>query len=295
MSAPRVLVLRTAGTNCDQETKYAAERTGAMVDLIHLNRLVETRIALHAYHALILPGGFSYGDDIAAGRILATEIRYRLGTELLRFVDEGKLVLGICNGFQALVKMGLLPGTQLLAAVPDTKRKRKTARLVRVEAEPGKKDFEEGGPSPVVPMPPPASQDFTITHNDSGKFEDRWVRLQACSRICEFVKEGDLFYLPVAHGEGKFIARTAAALEALEGSGQVVLRYVGPEHNPNGSVNGIAGVCDPTGRVFGLMPHPERHIDPTQHPRWTREGIRDHPDGLVIFENAVRYMKKNLL
>ncbi len=303
MVSPRVIILRTAGTNCDQETRYAFERVGATVDLIHINRLVETRVALHAYHGLVLPGGFSYGDDVAAGRILATELRHRLGGELLRFVEEGKLVLGICNGFQVLVKMGLLPGLSILASAKDTKQKRKTARRARAKATTGGggEDLEDAGAEPVSPMPP-IPQDYTVTYNDSGKFEDRWVHLKICSQMSEFIKEGDHFYLPVAHGEGKFVARDSAALQALEDAGQVVLRYADrsgrpPEYplNPNGSVNGIAGICDPTGRVFGLMPHPERHVHPTHHPRWTREGLEEHPDGLSIFENAVRYIKKTLL
>ncbi len=302
MGTARVLVLRTAGTNCDQETTHAFERVGATVDRIHVGRLVETRVALHAYHALVLPGGFTYGDDVAAGRILAIELRHRLGGELLRFVEEGKLVLGICNGFQALVKMGLLPGLPLPGAVKDTKKKRKTRTShAEVAVAGGRDEFEDGGSAPVPPMPPVA-QDFTLTYNDSGKFEDRWVTLKICSRMSEFIKEGDLLTLPVAHGEGKFVARDAAALAALQASGQIVLRYTDPTggtagypNNPNGSVDGIAGVCDPTGRVFGLMPHPERHVHGTQHPRWTREGLKDRPDGLAIFENAVRYIKKNLL
>lgn len=303
MASPRVLVLRTAGTNCDQETRYAFERAGATVDLIHVHRLVETRVALHAYHSLVLPGGFTYGDDVAAGRILATELKHRLGAELLRFVEEGKLVLGICNGFQALVKMGLLPGTALFPAGKDTKRRKRVANTVPAHDSSGADgdDFEEAAPAPVTPLPP-IRPDFTLTFNDSGKFESRWVYLKICSTMSEFIKEGDRLYLPVAHGEGKFVARDESALQALRNSGQIVLRFVDPEgnpggypHNPNGSADGIAGITDPTGRIFGLMPHPERHVHPTQHPRWTREGLKERPDGLAIFENAVRYMKKNLL
>lgn len=304
MASPRVLVLRTAGTNCDQETKYAFERAGATVDLIHIHRLVETRVALHAYHSLVLPGGFTYGDDVAAGKILANELKHRLGEELVRFVEEGKLILGICNGFQALVKMGLLPGNALFPAGKDTKRRKKAARTVPAEPPPSESeddDFEDAAPAPVTPLPP-IRTDFTLTFNDSGKFESRWIHLKICATTSEFIKEGDRIYLPVAHGEGKFVARDEASLQALRDSGQIVLRYVDPDgkpagypHNPNGSVDAIAGITDPTGRIFGIMPHPERHIHPTQHPRWTREGLKERPDGLAIFENAVRYMKKNLL
>ena len=305
MGAARVLVLRAAGTNCDQETAFAFERAGATVDLVHVNRLVETRVALHAYHAFVLPGGFTYGDDVAAGRILANELKHRLGAELLRFVDDGKLILGICNGFQALVKMGLLPGR-----LPAPRPVRAVPRALAAKAGPeqDEDDLEGEGPEPVVPLPP-LPQDVTLTYNDSGRFEDRWVYLKVCSKLSEFIREGDLLQLPVAHGEGKFVPRDESVLRSLQEGDQLVLRYVAPDGspagypcNPNGSVDGVAGICDPTGRIFGLMPHPERHAAVVQHPRWTRlsgpgTGLYPVPSkdgaGLQIFRNGVQWVERH--
>ena len=254
MPKPRVLILRAPGTNCDEETAAAWSLAGAEPETLHLGRLLEDPGALDRYRVLTLPGGFSYGDDLGAGRIFATRIAGRLGGAIRRFHESGGLVLGICNGFQVLVKAGLLPGG----------------------------DWK----SPV-----------TITFNDSGHFEDRWVRLAPPSASrCVFLADDEPIELPVAHGEGRFLAASDADLARLESSGQVVLRYV-DEHNqtaasypdnPNGSPGAVAGLCDPTGRIFGLMPHPERHADPLQHPRWTRRGPKAEGDGLRIFRNAVR-------
>jgi len=258
----RVLVLRTAGTNCDLETAYAFGKAGAEAELVHINELVRKEKDLAEYQVLVIPGGFTYGDDISAGRILANELRYKLSDRLLRFVEEGKLIIGICNGFQVLIKAGFLPALKGL----------------------GK------------------AQEVTLGWNDSGRFEDRWVylKVEPGSR-CVFT-DGleELLYMPVAHAEGKFIA-PREAIKSIEGNAQVVLRYVNPSGelsgypwNPNGSLGNIAGICDPTGRIFGLMPHPERHVDGFQHPRWTREGLREEGDGMGIFRNAVRYVKENL-
>ena len=251
------LIIRTAGTNCDEETRFAFEQASSEVILLHINRVIENPTVLDRAQILALPGGFSYGDDIAAGRIHANELRTKLGDRLEQFVDDGKLVIGICNGFQILAKTGLLPG----------------------------------------PFAPDAEQTVTLTHNNSNQFEDRWVHLRADSDKSPFVRKGQTLYLPVAHGEGKFVARDRRTLDDLKGNGQVVLRYVdsdgntgaGYPANPNGSADDIAGICDVTGRVLGLMPHPERHILPTQHPRWTREGPADVGDGLQMFRNAVDY------
>lgn len=257
---PQALVLRAAGTNCDVETAYAFEKVGAHADRAHVNRLVEDPGALDRYHVLVLPGGFSYGDDIASAKVLANELRFALGDALRRFVEQGKLVLGICNGFQVLVKSGLLGA-------------------------------DETGCSQV-----------TLSFNDSGRFEDRWVYLRASTDRCVFVKPGEDAYLPVAHAEGKFLVRDAKVLNALDRAGQIVFRYEGPEGqtaagypwNPNGSMGDVAGMCDPTGRIFGLMPHPERHVEGTQHPRWTREGLKPEGDGVRVFRNAVDYVRQNL-
>ncbi len=259
----RVLVLRAAGSNCDLETAFAFRAVGARADLVHINRLVEGSVTLDSYHILAIPGGFTYGDDVSAGKILANELKYKLGDQVQRFVDEGKLILGICNGFQVLVKAGLLPQGRI----------------------------RDGG------------QLVTLTYNDSGKFEDRWVYLEPNpDSPCVFTRglRGRLT-MPVAHAEGKFVPADDRLLRSLDSGNQIVFRYVGPDGgparypwNPNGSVADVAGICDPTGRIFGLMPHPERHFDPTQHPRWTREGLRPEGDGVAIFRNAVEYVKQNL-
>ena len=256
----KTLIIRTAGTNCDQETKFAFEKAGAEVSLLHINRVTEKPSLLDEHQILALPGGFSYGDDIAAGKILANELRTALADRLAKFVTDGKLIIGICNGFQVLAKAGLLP------------------RLHgdRIQA--------------------------TLTGNDSGRFEDRWVHLGAERSPCVFVDPGDRLYLPVAHAEGKFVA-DRKVLAALEKNGLIVVRYVGPDGargagypwNPNGSLEDIAGICDPTGRIFGLMPHPERHVEPTQHPRWTREGLKPEGDGVRVFRNAVEFARRNLV
>jgi len=203
---------------------------------------------------MVIPGGFTYGDDISAGKILANELRLKLGDDIQRFVDDGRLILGICNGFQVLLKAGILP-----------RCKDETRQLV------------------------------TLAANDSGKFECRWVYLRINETTpCIFTQGISNMYLPVAHGEGKVLAEPGVA-ERLN----VVLYYTdekgdilaGYPHNPNGSVNNIAGVCDASGRVFGLMPHPERFVRWTQHPKWLREPRRDYGDGLQIFRNAVKWAK----
>jgi phosphoribosylformylglycinamidine synthase len=254
----KVIVLRTAGTNCNSETAFAFARCGAVVEEVHLERLFSGKVHLADYHIMALPGGFSYGDDIASGRLFANELRLRLGQDVRRFIDDGKLVIGICNGFQILVKAGILPGP----FKPATHR-----------------------------------QSVTLTHNDSGKFEARWVHLKVEGRSVWTEGLKDIVYFPVAHGEGKFIPADKKTLQALGHSGQVAFRYVDENgadalypQNPNGSLEAIAGITDPTGRVLGLMPHPERHFTHTQHPYWTRFGHPDQPgDGARIFQNGVDY------
>jgi len=258
MPTIRALVLRTAGTNCDVETAFALEKAGAKADIIHVQRVTERPPMLQDYQILALPGGFSYGDDVAAGKVFANELKHKLGDPLAAFVDAGNLVIGICNGFQVMVKIGLLPG----------------------------------------PFRPATPQTVTLTYNDSNKFEDRWVHLKVVSDRCVFTRGIETLYIPVAHGEGKFVAQQETLLDQLEANGQVVFRYVNPNlqsdgypWNPNGSQRDIAGICDPTGRILGLMPHPERHVLPTQHPRWTRDGLRSEGDGAAVFRNAVSYFK----
>jgi len=260
--APRVLILRAPGTNCDEETAHAFALAGGVPERWHVNRLLENPKQLAEFQVLCLPGGFSYGDDIAAGRILGNQIRHHLSGTLQTFRDAGKLILGICNGFQILLK------TELLLA------------------------NDAAGPT------------ATLAANESGKFEDRWVRLATSGSKCTFLTDIAELELPVAHGEGKFVPRDERVLTSLRESGQLVLAYapLNPQlstlnaqpsvpypDNPNGAIADVAGVCDATGRVFGLMPHPERFVDPTQHPNWTRGPKREVGEGLRVFQNAVRY------
>jgi phosphoribosylformylglycinamidine synthase len=259
MTQPRVLVLRAPGVNCDVETAHAFERAGAHTESLHVQTLLARPKQIQEFQILCLPGGFSYGDDLGAGRILGNKIRFQLAEALGEFREAGKLILGICNGFQILIKSGIL-----LADDPAL------------------------GPA------------ATLTNNDSGKFEDRWVHLRVTSAKCVFFTGLESLYLPVAHAEGEFVPRDERVLAKLEQGGQLVLRYAseaaGGEtpypDNPNGSVADIAGVCDVTGRVCGLMPHPERHIEATHHPRWTRRTEQpEHGDGFRVFENAVAYFR----
>ncbi|MCC8190567.1 MAG: phosphoribosylformylglycinamidine synthase I [Planctomycetes bacterium] len=263
MATPRALVLRTAGTNCDQETRHAFELAGAATELAHINWLTASDTPLANVQIMALPGGFTYGDDIAAGMLLAVELMSLMQRHLQEFIYNGGVIIGICNGFQTLVKTGLLPDAR---------------------------------------VNPAADRSLTLTHNDSGKFEDRWVRLQTPhNTVSIFAQPDESLELPVAHGEGKLVARDPQVVKRLMDDGQVVYRYVSstggmpvyPE-DPNGSVDGIAGICDRSGRVLGLMPHPERYVAGYQHPRWTREGRQyAEGDGLRLFRRAVDFFKKD--
>lgn len=262
---PKVIILRTAGTNCDAETVFAFKSCGADVDLVHINKIFRGDVKLADYHILAIPGGFTYGDDIESGRILANELRAHLGENLKKFMNDGKLMIGICNGFQVMVRAGILPG-----------------------AWDGESDF---------------NQSVTLTNNDSGKFEDRWVHLKV-SRNSPWTKDmGEVVYFPVAHAEGKFIPQNEEVLNRLKQNNQVAFRYCRenghkPQYPeiPNGSVDEIAGITDKTGRILGLMPHPERHFLRVQHPFWTRIPNKSKfGDGAKIFENGVDYIEKNLL
>ena len=254
MSIPRVLILRAPGTNCDIETAFAFETAGARVNLAHVRSLIDDPHILLEHEILAIPGGFTYGDDISAGVILANELRLKLPEDLQKFIEAGRLILGICNGLQILVKAGILPGP-----------------------------FGE------------SDRRLSIVVNESGKFECRWTYLQVNqSSPCIFTKGIESLYLPVAHAEGRVVA-SPELLERLN----VVLQYsdeagntaAGYPHNPNGSMLNIAGICDDSGRIFALMPHPERHVLGTQHPRWTREGLKLHGDGLHVFVNAINWVR----
>ncbi|MHC4111454.1 MAG: phosphoribosylformylglycinamidine synthase I [Planctomycetota bacterium] len=261
MKKVKAIVLRAAGINCDMETEDALELAGAKAERVHINRMIEDTSALEKCQILVFPGGFSYGDDVAAGKILANQVVHHLYDPVQKFIEAGKLVLGICNGFQVLVKAGILPGDG------------QTSRQDTV----------------------------TITYNDSNKYEDRWVYLSPQTEKCIFIEAGRQIYVPIAHAEGKIVTKDEAALETLKSEGYVAFKYVdedgeeGPYPvNPNGSVDSIAGLTDSTGRVLGLMPHPERYVRPTQHPHWTRLKDRTGGDGMTIFNNAVKYVKENL-
>lgn len=263
---PNVLILRAPGINRDEDAAAAVELAGGRAERVHVNRLVDGAVRLADYAMLIIPGGFSYGDHLGAGRLLAVDLAHRLGQQIRDFVAGGRPVLGICNGFQVLVKSGVLPGA-LAAETP-------AARAV-------------GAPA-------------TLTDNRSERFECRWVHLVADpSSRCVFTRGLERpIEVPVAHGEGRFVARDAAELAALRAAGQIALRYVAPDGgpasypaDPNGSDEQIAGICNPAGNVLGLMPHPEDAILPTQHPRWTREPRRAEGDGLAIFRNAIAYAR----
>jgi phosphoribosylformylglycinamidine synthase subunit PurQ / glutaminase len=265
MPTPNVLILRAPGTNCNRETAFAFEQAGAKTETLHINRLLENPRLFEQFQILCVPGGFSYGDDIASGRILGNQIQHHLAEEMVKFKDDGKLMLGICNGFQILMKSPVL--------LPPDKEK---------------------GPA------------ATLTTNESGKYEDRWVHLETRGSKCVFLRGIERMYLPVAHAEGKFVARDESVLQELDAAGQLALRYASPRplgegtevraegilpfpENPNGAQANVAGITDSTGRVLGLMPHPERHLDPLQHPRWTRGEAGEVGDGFQIFVNAVKY------
>jgi len=256
----RVCVLRAEGTNCDGETLVALEEAGAEAELVHLRRV--RREGLGRYDALVIPGGFSFGDRVRAGAILGKELGVRMLRELRGLVERGGAILGICNGFQVLVEAGLLPGF----------------RWGEVEA--------------------------ALALNNSGGFECRWVRLRVeGGGRCLFtrgMRRGEVLRMPVAHAEGKFLfprGRERALLGRLRRGDQLVFRYCDGEGrpaggryplNPNGSFFDIAGICDPTGRILGLMPHPERAAFGIQLPDWTgREEVPEHGDGMRIFTSLV--------
>ncbi len=254
MAKVKTLMLRAPGTNCDFETQVAFEMAGAEVDSALVTELFRKEKSLKDYQILVIPGGFTYGDDISAGKIFANEIRLRLGEDIKKFVEDGKLVMGVCNGFQVLVKTGILPGIQGHGAQP-----------------------------------------VTLTSNDSGKFECRWIYLKVNEKSpCVFTRGIKSLYIPVNHGEGKLVAepdvldKLKAVVYYADENGDTTAGY---PHNPNGSLRNIAGICDDSGRIFALMPHPERFIRWTQHPRWTREAPRESGDGLQVFINAVDWVK----
>ncbi|MCA9263955.1 MAG: phosphoribosylformylglycinamidine synthase subunit PurQ [Planctomycetales bacterium] len=259
MSTPKVLIVRAPGTNCDVETEFAFRQAGAATRVVHLNQLREQSSPALESQILCFPGGFSFGDDLAAGRIFATQFKHFLSDVMHEFRTNDKLVLGICNGFQILMRTGL---------------------------------FDEDTDANV-----PCA---TLTDNDVGMFQDRWVDLMVDGTTCAFLAGVKRLYLPMAHAEGKFVPRDTATHGRLCANGQLCLRYRSADQNgldgpvpfpsnPNGSVGNVAGMCDGSGRIFGLMPHPERYLHRTQHPQWTRRTLDEEGQGMSIFRNAVAY------
>ncbi len=255
MKTPRIFILRAPGTNCDHETAYAFELAGAAASLVHIERLLEGSATLDGFQVFVLPGGFSYGDDLGSGKIVANEIELRLREQLSEFVIQGGLVMGICNGFQVLVRAGLLPQVS-------------------------------------------SRQTVSLLPNTSGRFECRWVHLRTVEDSpCIFTRGIEHLELGVAHGEGRLFVP-----EAIEADIIPALVYANPDggsvtypHNPNGSYRDIAGLTDPSGHIFGLMPHPERFVRASQHPAWTRGGSDAgsmEGAGLHIFRNAIDYARQ---
>lgn len=256
MKAPKVLILRTAGTNCDLETASAFKMAGGAPELVHINELKSGKKKIFDYAIVALPGGFSYGDDISAGRILANEIRTQL-KELRAFIRSGRPVIGICNGFQALVKSGLLPQSpswEQVATLASNDSNRFETRWVRLR-----------------------------------------LNLQNPSLFTVGLPE--IIELPVAHGEGKFTVKSPKILESLKKSRAIIMQYVNEEgkfsgfpYNPNGSLFNIAAITNPEGNCLGMMPHPERYVSRYHHPNWTRQTFVKEGIGIEIFKNAVKYV-----
>ena len=278
MKDVKALVLTGYGLNCDYETHFSLKAAGAIPERTHINQVISggkdgATVRLDDFHILVLGGGFSWADDHGAGVIMAAKLRFNIGGEIEEFVGKGKLIMGICNGFQALVNLGLLPGFD--------------------------GDYR--------------SRRVALTYNDSGNFVDTWVKLKIKEdTVCVFTKGICTLELPVRHGEGKFYAEPET-IERLIGTNQVVARYADEQGNPalgrwplnpNGSLDDIAGICDGTGRIFGLMPHPEAFNHYTNHPDWVlkREELaragrsieKEEGDGIAIFRNAVTYVRENL-
>lgn len=272
MGKVRALVLTGYGLNCDFETAYAFDLAGAEARRVHINALIDGEVRLKDFQIMVFIGGFSWGDDHGAGVVQAIRMKTNLGDQIIDFVKNGNLVLGICNGFQTLVNLGLLPGFDL--------------------------DY--------------SMRSVALTFNDCGNFRDDWVRLKINQESpCVFTRNLDLLELPVRHGEGKFYAQTPVLRRLLD-ENQVVMQYAkadgspaagGFPENPNGSVHDIAGICDPTGRIFGLMPHPEGFNHWTNHPDWprTKELMKREgksPDagltpGVQLFKNGVDFISKH--
>lgn len=267
----KAIVIAGFGTNCEREVAHACRLAGASVDIVHMSSLLAGRLALSDYHFLNLAGGFLDGDDLGSAKAGANRLLHAsvagghdpLVEQLRDFIDAGKLVMGVCNGFQLLIKLGLLPALSGY--------------------------FE---------------QSCTLTFNQQGRFENRWSRLAVDSDSpCVFTRGMERLYLPVRHGEGRFVVQTKELLPQLDDHHLSVLKYADEAYrptmaypdNPNGSQGAVAGICDPSGRLFGLMPHPEAYLHRTHHPRWTREKLPEEGAGLQLYRNAVNFINQEIL
>jgi len=284
MQQPKVLVLIGYGINCDYETQFAFQKAGAIADRVHINEIIDGTYKLEDYEVFFVPGGFSYGDELGAGKVLANKLRINLEEQLQQFIEDEKLIGGHCNGAQVLIKSGILPAINGNYKI----------------------------------------QTATLTNNDSGRYEDRWINLKSISKTCVWTSDLPTMCMPVAHGEGKFYSKEPGLIEELkkDENRQIALVYIKPDgspanrkfpYNPNGSVADIAGICDPTGRIFLQMPHPERYTHLTNHPQWTRivgdikrerrklglpidlDKIDWEGEGLLIFRNAVNHAIEELV
>lgn len=261
---PKVCVLRSDGANCDEELFYAFAKFGASPEFVQVNEIRNKSKKLKDFQIFALPGGFSYGDDIASGKVLAIELISFFREQLSEFVVKKGIILGICNGFQTLVRTGLLPYDNL------------------------------------------GQMDATLTQNESGHFECRWVKIKTEKSKCTFLPGGELLDIAVNHGEGKFFT-DPKTLNKIENDQLVVARYVNENGrptqkypaNPNGALNAIAAISDPSGRILGMMPHPEKFVDITQHPNWRRQKLLPNgrrvtkPHGAIIFENLIKFAKQS--
>lgn len=257
MIKPKVAILVVDGINCDQETVVAFQLAGGNPQKVHLNQLLQKKISLDDFQILVIPGGFSYGDDILSAKVFANQLLCRLRERIEKFIAEKKLVMGICNGFQVLLRMGILPWK----------------------------------------MQP--AEDCSLVFNQVGHFECRWIKLKINLTESVFTRglEGGVMELPVAHGEGQLIFKNQEKLKTLKKEKLAVFQYCDEDgkiaedfpFNPNGSIESIAGMCDLSGRILGMMPHPERFVLKTQHPNWRRKEEQFIPHGLAIFQNAVDY------
>jgi phosphoribosylformylglycinamidine synthase subunit PurQ / glutaminase len=281
MGKPRIAIITGYGINSDNELAQCFVLAGGAPTRVHINDLIAKKPALTGFDIIAVPGGFSFGDHIASGRVFANKLKHSLAEDLRKAVDRKVPMIGICNGFQVLVKLGILPGR------PDSSAN--APAIPTASAASASPDFE---------------QTTTLTYNDSGRYEDRWVHLAADkSAKSIWIRGIERLYVPVRHGEGKFIPRDAETLAALKRNGQISLRYCTPTGadpgegaaayplNPNGSTDHVAGISSADGLIFGLMPHPEAHMLATNHPQWQKLGLKGEGEGVRIFRNAVEYVR----